>query len=102
MDFDIENKGVPSGATWDHQHLYIGDNTGWVTTFPRNSLSASSVEKSDPISESKKIVVPEDSDEDEPMRVEKKSPKKNAFLADEAEEGEKLEFYASINFWNFN
>ena len=87
---------MPSGATWDHQHLYIGDNTGWVTTFPRNSLSASSVEKSDPISESKKIVVPEDSDEDEPMRVEKKSPKKNAFLADEAEEGEQLKIFSLI------
>ena len=52
------------------------------------------------ISESKKIVVPEDSDEDEPMRVEKKSPKKNAFLADEAEEGENL--FTSNNFSNSN
>lgn len=93
----VQNGALISSVAWDSDMLYIGDVTGFVTTFPKSGLgpfsgkaiSNQAVQRSD--SEPVMDVMDDDTS---------KEKKKNIFIQDEADESKIFVFNPKFHVTN--
>ena len=72
-----------TALAWDEAHLYIGDESGFISTFPKPS--STSPKKQEPKISKPKSSKPTLSDSEDEMEEDIVKPTKSAFIQDEAE-----------------